>query len=75
MKYLIDRSEIIHKRAALIRQGIRPAFLSNLSYRIHERMNIKPIIQGESTTHKSPIISRVYNSVFCEKLTNPEWRE
>ena len=75
MRKFIDRSEIIRKRAALIRQGIRPAFMSDMSYRIRDRIYIRPTPKGVSTTYVSPIISHVYNSVFCEKLTNPEWRK
>ena len=65
MKRFIDRSEIIRKRAALIRQGIRPAFMSDMSYRIRDRINVRPTPKGVSTTYVSPIISRIYHSVFC----------
>lgn len=76
MKKLIDCLEILRKKQDLTRQGLRPAFISYASsYRVRERLNTKVVPHIESTTFKSPLISRVYQSVFCEKLTNPEWRE
>lgn len=74
MKKLIDRRLIIAKRHAVIRAGLKPSFTYGVnSFRIRERMNVKPSLHIPSTTFRSPIVSRVYNSVFCEKLTNPEW--
>ena len=72
---LISRQEIIRKRQALTRMGIRPAFMSDMSLRMRERINLRPTMRTVSTTFRSPIVSNVYNSVFCEKLTNPEWRK
>jgi len=62
----IDRNEIIRRRAALIRAGMRPAFIFNSNYRIKERININRVPKVESTTFRSPLISQVYFSVFCK---------
>ena len=72
-KRLIERNGIIARRAALIRSGIRPAFMSDMSLRMKERINLRPTVRAISTTFRSPTVSRVYFSVFCKELTHPEW--
>ena len=72
VKKLIDRRLIIAKRHAVIRAGLKPSFTFS-TFRIRERMNVKPVTRAVTTTYRSPNVSQVYNSVFCEKLTNPEW--
>ena len=62
---LITRQEIIQRRQALIRAGLRLAYIGN-SYRIQERNNVKTQSKIESITFRSPLISRVYHSVFCQ---------
>jgi hypothetical protein len=63
---LINRNEIIAKRQALIRAGMKPAFTFNSNHRIKERLNLSVPANMVSTTHRSPLVSRVYFSVFCK---------
>ena len=67
---LIDRSEIIRKRQVLIREGLKPAWISGTSaYRLKERINIGKISpEIKTTTYHSALISRIYHSVFCKGL-------
>ena len=68
--YLINRSEIIQKRQALIREGLKPAWISGTSaYRLKERINVNKILpKVETTTYKSRLVSGVYQNVFCKGL-------
>ena len=64
---LIDREAIIAKRQALIRQGLKPAFIGyDSAYRMKERQNVCRMPHVVSTTYHSPLTSRVYFSVFCK---------
>ncbi len=68
MKTLIDRRLIIAKQHALIRMGHRPQ-IGLSSNRIRERthQNGASGLQGVvTTTYRSPLISGIYHSVFCE---------
>ena len=65
MKYSVDRSEILSRRTALTRAGLRPAFTNTFKVRDREQVNRTPNTRIESTTFRSPLISSVYHSVFC----------
>ena len=65
MKVFLKRADIIARTHARIREGLK-ASVSSSSFRIHERENIKSIPKVQSTTFRSPLVSRIYSSVFCE---------
>ena len=69
----IDRMEIIRKRQALIRQGLRPVSIGyDSSYRMRERKNIGIITPRViSTTYPSRLVSGIYHSVFCQGVAKP----
>ncbi len=64
---LIDRMEIIRRKQALNRAGLRPVSIGyDSSYRMRERMNVNPVPSVVSTTYRSRLTSPIYFSVFCK---------